>query len=734
MATARTDGSRKRRPTYGRDAFGRRIKWKRIPRHLHPRPAHDYDLDAEPDNEHAWYRRALPGATFLLTRYPRPWLRRDLVAGIAVAAYLVPQVMAYSAIVNVAPVAGLWSALAAIVMYALLGTSRVLSSGPESTIALMAAASIAPLTDGDPTRAMALCGLLSLLVAGWCLIARILRAGIVVELLSQPLLVGYLAGGAVLMVVGQLGKLTGTDVEGESIVDQVRSFVEVAPGTNMPALVVGMATLAVIVAIHTVRPSWPAPLIAVALATLTSVLLDLEGRGLAVVGEVPSGLPLPHLPAVGWGDVQALILPALGVAIVGFSDNMLIAAGFPSPPMEGETPSERRADPQAELIAMAGVQAAVGLVGGYPVSSSGSRTALAIASGARSQVYALTAGVCVVAVLLVAGPLMSAMPQAALGGVVVYAASRLLSIPEFLRLKRFRRREASLAVITMLGTVLIGILAGVGLAIAISLLEMAHRLARPHEGVLGRVPGIPGMHDVSDYPEAETLPGCIFYRYDAPLFFANINDLRQRVARLVELERDTYPDQPLYWVVLNVEANVEVDITAADGLRDLAAELAAQNIRLGLARVKLDLYEPLRRSGVIDVIGRDMLFATLPVAEQAYLDWALQNAQQPPAVTQAGGDDASGGGAESSAAEQRDAQQLDAEQRDAQQLDAQQLDAEQRDAEPDADSAEELSDEPAVDGPVFQLPWEADVAEPVREDRPAADTIGLDTPDRAPRS
>ncbi|MDN5771388.1 MAG: STAS domain-containing protein, partial [Microlunatus sp.] len=315
------------------------------------------------------------------------------------------------------------------------------------------------------------------------------------------------------------------------------------------------------------------------------------------------------------------------ITIVGYSDVMLISRGFPLAPAEGETAADLRPDPQSELVAMAGVHAMAGIFSGYPVSASGSRTALAIAGHARSQVYSLVAAVCVVAVLLFAGPLMAPLPEAALGAVVFYAASKLVSIPEFRRLWAFRRREFVLGIITLIGTVLIGILQGVVFAIALSLVEMLYRLARPHEGVLGRVPGLAGMHDVDDHPGARTIPGCIVYRYDAPLFFANIGDLRDRVDKLVALENQACPDAPVRWFVLNVEANVEIDITAADGLRELAQELADRDVHLGLARVKNDLYVPLQRGGVIDVIGTDMVFATLPVAEESYLHWAL--AQEP---------------------------------------------------------------------------------------------------------
>jgi SulP family sulfate permease len=586
------------------------------------RPALDYNLN--PAREH-FVLRALTAVTpglGVLRRYRRAWLRPDVFAGIAVAAYLVPQVMAYTTIVNVPPIAGLWTALAGLIVYAVMGGSRVLSVGPESTVALMAGTAIAPLAAGNPERAVALSAALSLIVAAWCFIARMARLGVIADLLSQPLLVGYLGGGAVLMVVGQLGKMTGTQVSGDSIVAQVQSFANVVGRTHLPTLLVGGGTLALLIMIQVVMPRWPAPLIAVVTATVVCAAADLAGHGVAVVGSVPTGLPMPHLPMVSAQDMQSLLLAGIGVAVVAYGDNTLIARAFPVTLDEGEDKNADALDPQQELIALGGVHVAVGLLGGFPVSSSGSRTALAIAGNARSQLYSLVSAACVVVVLFVAGPLISALPQASLGAVVFYAASKLVSWKEFVRLARFRPNELVLALAATLGTVLFGILVGVGVAIGLSLLEMAQRLARPHEAVLGRVPGLPGMHDVDDYPDAQTLPGLIVYRYDAPLFFANVGDLRRRALMVVDQENAAFPDDPVRWFVLNVEANVEVDITAADGLRELHRDLAEHEVLLGLARVKHDLLVPLARAGLTELIGEDMLFPTLPVAEEAYLVWA----------------------------------------------------------------------------------------------------------------
>jgi SulP family sulfate permease len=594
------------------------------PPQLAPRPAVGYELHARKRPSFANLLNTYVPGIGLLRDYHRPWLRADVFGGIAVAAYLVPQVMAYAGIVGVPPVAGLWTALAALTVYAALGGSRVLSVGPESTVALMAGATVAPMAGGDPVRAAALTAALSFLVAGWCLIARIAHLGIASELLSTPLLVGYLAGGAVLMIVGQLGRVTGTKVQGESIVAQVTSFMDVVADTHLLTLAVAGGTLALLLIVVRFRPLWPGPLIAVAAATIVCAVARLTDHGVAVVGQVPTGLPGVHLPAVTLDDVKRLAVAGLGVAIVAYGDNCLIARGFPAPPDEdGEPP--RPIDADQELLALAGVHVASGLAGGFPVSSSGSRTALALAAGARTQVYSLAAAAVVVVVLLAAGPLLSELPAAALGAVVFFAASKLVSLGELVRLARFRPAELILALTALVGTVVFGILAGVGIAIALSMLEMIHRLARPHEGVLGRVPGLAGMHDVDDYPDAQTLPGLIVYRYDAPLFFANVGDLRRRALLAVQQENAADPTHPVQWFVLNVEANVEIDITAADGLRDLYADLARHDVRLGLARVKTDLRLVLERAHLVELIGVDMMFPTLPVMEQAYLAWAREH-------------------------------------------------------------------------------------------------------------
>ena len=404
------------------------------------RPATRYELSPSRDRSVLRGVAGIAPGIGVLRRYRRSWLRSDVYAGISVVAYMVPQVMAYTALVGVPPVAGLWTALAALIVYAAFGSSRVLSVGPESTIALMTGAAIAPLAGGDPDRAVALAAALGLIVGGWCLVGRLARLGVIADLLSQPLLVGYLAGAAVLMIVGQVGKMTGTTVEGDNLIAQVRSFAEVVDDTDLLTLAVGTGTLGLLLVVHLLRPRWPATLIAVAAATVMCVLADLDEHGVAVVGPVPTGLPTPGFPDVTWEELRTLVMAGLGIAVIGYSDCMLIARAFRAP-AEADEPARESVDPQQELAALAGVHVAVGLMSGFPVSSSGSRTALAIAARAHTQLYSLVAAAIVILVLFVAGPLIENLPQASLAAVVFYAATKLVSWQEVVRLARFRTTE-----------------------------------------------------------------------------------------------------------------------------------------------------------------------------------------------------------------------------------------------------------------------------------------------------
>ncbi|MDH6611606.1 SulP family sulfate permease [Streptomyces sp. SAI-208] len=544
--------------------------------------------------------RLMPGAVDLLG-YRRAWLRGDVLAGVTVAAYLVPQVMAYAGVAGLPPVAGLWAILPALGLYALLGSSRLLSVGPESTTALMTATVVAPLAGGDPARHAGLAAALAVTVGLLCLVARVVRLGFLADLLSRPVLIGYLAGVALIMIVDQLPKLTGVPTTGSTFFPQLWSFTRNVPEAH-PATVI--LSGAVLVFLFTVPKKVPGPLAALVLATAAVVVLDLDDRyGLKVIGDIPSGLPGLARPDLT--ELPGLVLPALGVLIVAYTDFILTARAF-----HGEGPA---LDADQEFLALGAANLGAGVLHGFPVSSSASRTALASSAGARSQAYSLVAGGVVLAVLLLLSPLLARTPSAVLGALVVYAAVRMIDLAGFSRLASFRRRELFLALGCLTGVLALDILYGVLVAVGMSVAELLSRVARPHDAIEGVVPGVAGMHDVDDYPTARTIPGLLVYRYDSPLFFANAEDFHRRALAAVDQQT-----QPVRWFVLNTEANVEVDITALDAVDELRRELGRRGVVFALARVKQDLLTDLKAYGLADAVGPERIFPTLPTAVAAY--------------------------------------------------------------------------------------------------------------------
>lgn len=553
--------------------------------------------------------RLVPGLGVLLG-YRRSWLKGDLLAGVTVAAYLVPQVMAYAGVAGLPPVAGLWAILPALGLYALFGSSRLLSVGPESTTALMTATVVGPLAAGDPGRYAALAAALAATVGLLCLAAWAVRLGFLADLLSRPVLIGYLAGVALIMMVDQLPKLTGVGTTGTRFFSQLWSFLANLPDAHPTTVIFSAAALTFLFVTARYFRAVPGPLLTVVLGTVSVLVLDLDDRhGLKVIGDVPSGLP--DLAAPDLGELPHLVLPALGVLLVAYTDFILTARAF-----RGRDDDGPGLDADQEFLALGTANLGASALHGFPVSSSASRTALASSAGARSQAYSLVAGAAVLAVLLFLSPLLARTPSAVLGALVVYAAIRMIDLAGFHRLASFRRRELLLALGCLAGVLAFGILYGVLVAVGLSVAELLTRVARPHDAVEGLVPGVAGMHDVDDYPQARTIPGLLVYRYDSPLFFANAEDFRRRALAAVDEQSD-----PVRWFVLNTEANVEVDITALDAVDELRRELARRGVVFALARVKQDLMDDLKAYGLVESVGTDMIFPTLPTAVTAYRTW-----------------------------------------------------------------------------------------------------------------
>ncbi|CAA0094159.1 putative sulfate transporter [Mycolicibacterium vanbaalenii] len=547
----------------------------------------------------------LPGLS-QFQQYETGWLRSDLTAGLTVAAYLVPQAMAYATLAGVSPVAGLWAALVPLAAYALLGSSRQLSVGPDASTTALTAATLAPIANGDDTRYAVSAAALAILVGIICLVGGTARLGFLANLLSRPILIGYMAGIALVMIAGQLGKITGTEVTGNEFIWQTGSFVAHLADVHWPTIALATAVVVVQLVSSKGGVHVPGPLIAVVLASAAVLVFSLQARGIAVVGPVPSGLPGLGFPGLRVGDLLPLLLPAAGIAIVAFSDDMVTARAFAAR-------SGQEIDPNAEMRALGVCNIGAGLASGFPVSASGSRTAISHSLGSRTQLGSLTALAVVLIVLTFGGGLLSAVPMAALGALVLVAALQLIDVSEFRRLGRFRRSELVLALATTAAVLGLGVLYGVLAAVALSILDLLRRVARAHDSVLGFVPGVPGMHDVEDYPQAELVPGLVVYRYDAPLCFANAEDFRKRALQAVA----AYP-QPVEWFVLNAEANSEVDLTALDAVDRLRVDLARAGIRFAMARVKQDLREALQAAGMLDAIGVEHIYPTLPTAVAAF--------------------------------------------------------------------------------------------------------------------
>jgi high affinity sulfate transporter 1 len=514
--------------------------------------------------------------------------------------------MAYGELAGVGPVAGLWAILPPMVLYALLGSSPQLSVGPESTTAVMTAAAVAPLAATSGSSYAVLAALLACVVGLVCLVGYIARLGFLANLLSKPILIGYMAGVAVIMIASQLSKISGIAIKADSIFGQFQEFFSHLDQIHGPTLALATFVLGFLFTVQVRFPTAPGPLLAVLLATAAVWLLHLDQRHVAVVGLIPAGLPRPLMPSVTWPEVRQIVGAAIGIAIVGYSDNVLTARAFAAR-------NHYKVDANQELLALGVSNLGAGLLQGFPISSSGSRTVIGDTLGSRSQVFSLVALLVVIIVLLFLRPVLALFPKPALGAIVIYAATKLIEVPEFVRLRHFRQRELPLALITTIGVLATDLLVGVTIAVGLSVIDMFIRISSPHDAVLGEVSGIPGLHDIADWPDATTIPGLVLYRYDAPLFFANVENFKRRAIAAIEAETT-----PVEWFVLNTEAIPEIDITAADMLAEFHDELADRGITMAIARVKQDLYTQLTTSRLLEKLGPDHIYFTLHSALEAF--------------------------------------------------------------------------------------------------------------------
>ncbi|HEY6411017.1 MAG TPA: sulfate permease [Ktedonobacteraceae bacterium] len=550
----------------------------------------------------------IPGVRMIRT-YQRRWLRADLVAGVTIFAMLVPQGMAYGELAGVAPVAGLYTAIGALVGYALFGSSRRLMIGPEASSAILVAATLAPVAAGSDAATYAmLASVLALLVGGIALLAGLIRVGFIADFVSRPILLGYIIGASFIIIASQLGKLFGIKITADEFFQKIWSVITNIDQTSWLTLGIGLFLIAFLLLLRRFAPKVPGGIVVVVGMTLLSALTHLDQHGIAVVGQIPAGLPHPAIPHVTLSDVLNLVLPASALTLIVFTDVALTARLFAEK-------HDEKADANRELIGLGAANITAGLIQGFPVAASQSRTVVNDETGGKTQVVGIIAAICLLIFLLWFTPLLASLPQVALAAIIIAAAVNLINFKPLLEVYRVRPIEFFLALITLVGVLSIGVLYGILVAVVLALLVVISRISRPHDAVLGSVEGIDGYHDIDENESLETVPGLIAYRFDAPLFFANADFFLTHARELIAAS-----DPPVEWFLMNAEAIIDIDVTAAAALKKLQSELERKGIVLAMARTSHPLRRMLKRSGLTDLIGQDHIFPTVSVAVQTFLE------------------------------------------------------------------------------------------------------------------
>jgi high affinity sulfate transporter 1 len=543
-----------------------------------------------------------------MRHYERRWLVRDLGAGLVLTTMLLPAGMGYAVAAGLPPITGLYATIAPLVAYSVFGPSPVLVLGPDSGLAALIAAAVVASAAGDPERAIALASLLALLTGGLCVVAGLLRAGLVTSLLSKPVRVGYMHGIALTVLVTQLPKLCGFSVEATDLagggIELVRGLID--GRANLLALAIGGGCLAVIVVARLVSPRIPGILVAIALATIMVAGFDL-GDDLKIVGPVPSGVPLPSLPLAELARIPELFIAAVGIALVSFADTGILSRTYAAR-------RKLQIDPDRELIALGVANLASGLFRGFPISGSASRTPVAESAGARTQVTGLVGALALAAILIAAPGLLHDLPTTALAAVVIAAVAGVFDLRALRTFFRVRRSDFFLALTAFFAVAALGVIPGVGVAVGVSILDFVRRAWRPHDAVLGRARGVKGYHDITRYPDARQVPGLVLFRWDAPLFFANADLFRTRILDVVAA---AVP--PAQWIVVAAEPITDVDSTAAEIVEELDRELSARGVTLGFAEMKDPVKDRLHRYKLTERIGDDRFFPTTGVAVKAFL-------------------------------------------------------------------------------------------------------------------
>ena len=555
------------------------------------------------------WRRWLPGLQTLF-QYESAWLAHDLVAGLSLAAVLVPVGVAYAVASGLPAIHGLYATIVPLVAYALVGPSRILVLGPDSALAAIILGIVVPLSGGDSKHAAVLASMMAIVSGMICILAGVARLGFVTELLSKPIRYGYMNGIALTVLISQLPKLFGFSIESEGPLASTWTIARaIFEGkTNWTAFTLGAGTLAVILLLRGSK-RLPGVLIAVVGATAIVAAMDLAERsGVAVLGPLPQGLPGFAIPWMHFSELIVVLIGGSAIALVSFADTSVLSRAYAAR-------TGTQVDPNQEMIALGAANLATGLFHGFPISSSSSRTPVAEAAGARTQLANVVGAAAIALLLLLAPNLLEHLPSSALAAVVIAAAIGLIEITDLRRIYRMQPWEFWLAIVCLVGVVVLGVIPGIGLAIAIAIIEFLWDGWRPHSAVLGRVNGIKGYHDIKRFPNARRIPGLVLFRWDAPLFFANAEFFKERVLDAVSRS----PTEVRSFVVA-AEPVTSVDVTAADMIAELGKSLQDRNVELCFAELKDPVKDKLKRFGLFAHFGEKSFFPTIGEAVHHYLE------------------------------------------------------------------------------------------------------------------
>ncbi len=558
--------------------------------------------------DQAGWARWMPGLR-TLREYQLAWLRHDILAGLVLTAMLVPVGIAYAVASGIPGIYGLYATIVPLLAYALFGPSRILVLGPDSSLVAVILAVVLPLYGGDPMRAVALAGMMAVVSGAVCILAGVARLGFITELLSKPIRYGYMNGIALTVLISQQPKLFGFSIESDGpLSNQWAVIMGVFEGQiHWASFAVGAATLAVIL-LFKGNGRVPSILIAVVGATAAVSLLGLaEGAGVAVLGSLPQGLPTFAIPWITREDIVPVLIGGCAVAMVSFADTSVLSRVYAAR-------TRSYVDPNQEMVGLGIANLAAGFFQGFPISSSSSRTPVAEAAGAKTQLTGVVGALTVAALLVVAPDLLKYLPTSALAAVVIASAIGLIEITDLRRIYRIQRWECWLSIACTVGVVMFGAIQGIGLAIVIAVIEFLWDGWRPYSAVLGRAKGIQGYHDIKRYPEARQVPGLVLFRWDAPLFFANAEQFQDRV-----LDAVAASPTPVRWLVVAAEPVTSVDVTSADMLAELMGALNEAGIELRIAEMKDPVKDKLKRFGLFAQLGEDAFFPTVGTAVKHYL-------------------------------------------------------------------------------------------------------------------